>query len=168
MKSGDWQETRYDELRGQADALAERIRVLDGLLEAATSDDERRVIGEQLARLHREWDAAITKRDRIREGIPENHDAGNSPAANTIEHRVSALEHDVAWIKQLVQPGARRVAGKLIFYGLLIVAWSIWMIGEVRAWLLANPVQAIIITLALGLAALIVRWLPEDGSNDQR
>ena len=58
------------------------------------------------------------------------------------------------------------MTAKLIFWGLLVILWSMWMLGETRNWLLTNPAQAIVISVALGGAALIVRWLPEDTRHD--
>jgi hypothetical protein len=150
------------ELKAQFDALTTRIVALDRDIALETDSERRSVAQQKRAELARERETIAGEMEMIQQG------GSHVPPASTIEHRVSTLEHDVAWLKQLVQPGARRIAGKLIFYGLLIVAWSIWMIGEIRSWLLVHPVQAIIITLALGLAALIVRWLPEDDSHDQR
>jgi hypothetical protein len=150
------------ELKAQFDALTTRIVALDRDIALETDSERRSVAQQKRAELAREREVIAGEMEMIQQG------GSHAPPASTIEHRVSTLEHDVAWLKQLVQPGARRVAGKLIFYGLLIIAWSIWMIAEIRAWLLVHPVQAIIITLALGLAALIVRWLPEDDNHDQR
>jgi hypothetical protein len=42
-----------------------------------------------------------------------------------------------------------------------------WMVKEVRDWLITNPAQAIVITLAMFVAALIIRWLPET-DHDER
>ncbi len=150
------------ELQAQFDALTARIAALDRDIALETDGERRSVARQKRAELAREREVIAGELGMTQQG--EAH----APPAGTIEHRVSSLEHDVAWLKQIVQPGARRIAGKLIFYGLLIIAWSIWMIGEIRSWLLVHPVQAIIITLALGLAALIVRWLPEDDNHDQR
>jgi hypothetical protein len=58
------------------------------------------------------------------------------------------------------------MTAKLIFWGLLVSLWSMWMIKEVRDWLISSPFQAIAITLALVIAALIIRWLPEDEHHD--
>ena len=56
---------------------------------------------------------------------------------------------------------------RVVFYGLLIAVWSMWMVKEVRDWLIFHPTQAITLTLVMVIAALIIRWLPED-DHDQR
>lgn len=83
-----------------------------------------------------------------------------------IEHRVSTLEQDVKALWGILRPSPRQMTAKLIFWGLLVILWSMWMLGETRNWLLTNPAQAIVISVALGGAALIVRWLPEDTRHD--
>lgn len=166
MKSGDWTETRYDELRGQADALAERIRVLSGILEATPEPAQRQIIQEQLAALNRQWEEAVARRDRIREDIPQPNTPAPATDSQPLEVRVKRLEHDVHWLKQALYPGPRKALSRVLFYGLLIVAWSLWMVGETRAWLLTHPAQAIIITVLLGVSALIIRWLPEEAGHD--
>lgn len=83
-----------------------------------------------------------------------------------IEHRVSTLERDVRRLWGMVKPGPRQMTAKLLFWGMLVALWSMWMIKEIRDWLIQYPFQAILITLALVIAALIIRWLPEDNSHD--
>jgi len=83
-----------------------------------------------------------------------------------IENRVSTLEQDVKALWGILRPSPRQMTAKLIFWGVLVILWSMWMLGETRNWLLTNPVQAIVISVALGGAALVVRWLPEDGHHD--
>jgi hypothetical protein len=90
--------------------------------------------------------------------------ADDDPAP--IEHRVSTLERDVRRLWGIIRPSPRQMTAKLLFWGLLVSLWSMWMIKEVRDWLIAYPFQAIAITLALVVAALIIRWLPEDEHHD--
>ncbi len=86
--------------------------------------------------------------------------------SDPIEHRVSSLERDVRKLWATIRPSPRQMTAKLIFWGLLVSLWSMWMIKEVRDWLISSPFQAIAITLALVIAALIIRWLPEDEHHD--
>jgi hypothetical protein len=87
-------------------------------------------------------------------------------APTPIEHRVSTLERDVRRLWGVIRPSPRQMTARLLFWGLLVALWSMWMIKEVRDWLIAFPFQAIAITLALIIAALIIRWLPEDEHHD--
>jgi hypothetical protein len=86
--------------------------------------------------------------------------------AKPIEHRVSTLERDVKRLWGVIRPSPRQQTAKLIFWGLLVMLWSMWMIKEIRDWLMSYPFQAVAITLALVVAALIIRWLPEDEHHD--
>jgi hypothetical protein len=90
----------------------------------------------------------------------------DAPPAH-IEHRVLSLEGEVRRIWALLKPSPRQLVARVVFYGLLFGLWSMWMIKEVRDWLIAQPAQAIVITLAMFVAALIIRWLPES-DHDER
>jgi hypothetical protein len=54
-----------------------------------------------------------------------------------------------------------------LFWGILAVLGASWLIVEFRMWYLSNPVQALGITIAAILTALIVRWLPEADHGDK-
>lgn len=94
--------------------------------------------------------------------------AGVAPQVGTvhIEHRVTALEREVKKLWEVLRPGTRQVIARVIFYGLLVGCWSMWMIKEIRDWFFSHPTQAILITLALIMAALLIRWLPEDADHE--
>lgn len=146
------------ELQARFEALTARIVALDREI-ALETDRERRAVAQA------KRDELAVEREQVAADMAL---LGVTPAQHApIEHRVSALERDVSWLKRVLQPGPRQLLAKVLFFGLLLAAWSLWMIGEVRTWLLAHPAQAIVITLALGTAALVIRWLPED-DHDQR
>ncbi len=94
--------------------------------------------------------------------------AGGTPTADHVEERVTALERDVRRLWGMIKPGPRQAVARVVFFVLLGVCWSMWMIKEVRDWFIAHPLQAIAISLAMLVAALIIRWLPEDEHHDQR
>ena len=146
------------ELQARYDALTARIIALDRDI-ALETDRERRAMAQakrdELAR-ERETIAG----DMMLLGVTPQHSA-------PLEHRVTALEREVNWLKRLIKPGPRQLLAKVIFFAMLISAWSMWMVKEIRDWFLIHPAQAILITLALILSALIIRWLPED-DHDQR
>lgn len=146
------------ELQARYDALTARITALDRDI-ALETDRERRIVAqEKRDELARERETVAG--DMLLLGAtPDKH----AP----LEHRVTTLERDVHWLKRLVKPGPRQILAKVIFFGMLVAAWSMWMVKEVRDWFIIHPAQAIIITLALILSALIIRWLPED-DHDQR
>lgn len=146
------------ELQARYDTLTARIAALDREI-GLEIDRERRMIAQ-------------TKRDELaheRESIAGDMMLlGVTPQQHTpIEHRVTVLERDVGWLKSILKPGPRAVVGRVVFYGLLVAVWSMWMVKEVRDWLIFHPAQAITLTLVMVIAALIIRWLPED-DHDQR
>lgn len=146
------------ELQAQYDALSARIAALDRDIALETDRERRAVAQEKRAELAHE-------RERVAGDMTLQ---GGRPQETHIEARVGALEKDVTWIKRVLSPGVRQTAAKMIFYGLLVAIWSMWMVKEVRDWLILNPAQAVIITAAVCISALIVRWLPEDTDHDQR
>lgn len=78
-----------------------------------------------------------------------------------LEQRVDGHDTLLKRILAQVDPGPRRRTSCAIFWLILLVLWSSWMIVDIRVWYVANPVQAIGITLTAIVAALVVRWLPE-------
>ena len=83
-----------------------------------------------------------------------------------LENQVERHETTLEWLMRHVDPGPRRRTAVAIFWAILVVLWSSWMIVDIRLWYLANPVQAAGVTVAAIIAALIVRWLPE-ADNDK-
>ena len=83
-----------------------------------------------------------------------------------LESRVQEHETAIQWLRRHVDPGPRRRTAVMIFWAILLVLWSSWMIVDIRAWYIANPAQAIGITLTAIVAALVVRWLPEADNGD--
>ena len=143
------------ELQAQFEALTARIAALDRDIALETDGERRGVAREKRAELAREREAIAGEMEIMQHG-------GESQKSEPIEHRVSTLERDVRRLWGVLQPSTRQMTAKLIFWGLLVSLWSMWMIKEVRDWLIAYPFQAVLITLALVVAALIIRWLPED------
>lgn len=147
------------ELQAQFEALTARIAALDRDIALETDGERRSVAREKRAELAREREAIAGEMEMMQQG---GHRDNTAP----IEYRVSTLERDVRKLWAILQPGPRQMTAKLLFWGLLVILWSIWMVMETRNWLLTNPFEAVIISLALGGAALIVRWLPEDEHHD--
>lgn len=83
-----------------------------------------------------------------------------------LESRVDNHETAIEWLRRHVDPGPRRRTAVALFWAILLVLWSSWMIVDIRLWYLSNPVQAIGITAAALIAALVVRWLPEADNGD--
>ena len=140
------------ELQAQYRALSARIAALDRDI-ALETNGERRIVAQE------KRDDLAREREQIAADIMLH---GGTPTDTRIEERVGALENDVHRLWGFIKPGPRQAVAKVVFFGLLISGWSIWMIKEVRDWMLTHPAQAIAITLALLVAALIIRWLPED------
>lgn len=163
---GDWSEVRYDQLRADADALAERIRALSGILEGTPEPTQQRILRDQLAVLNKQWEDTVARRDRIREGMPPDVQGSHASDTHPIEHRVTTLEREIKRVWGVIRPGPRQMLARVLFYGLIFGMWSMWMIKEVRDWLIVHPAQAIAITLAVLIAALIIRWLPEEDHHD--
>jgi hypothetical protein len=149
------------ELQSQFDALTSRIAALDRDIALETDGERRAVSREKRAELAREREVIAGEMEMMQQGGRRDRQ-DDLP----IDHRVSVLERDVRRLWGIIKPSPRQMAAKLIFWGLLVVLWSMWMLGETRNWLLTNPAQAIVISVALGGAALIVRWLPEDVNHD--
>jgi hypothetical protein len=146
------------ELQAQFVALTARIAALDRDI-ALETDRERRTVAQA------KRDELAQERERIAADIML---AGGTPTADHVEERVTALERDVRRLWGMIKPGPRQAVARVVFFVLLGVCWSMWMIKEVRDWFIAHPLQAIAISLAMLVAALIIRWLPEDEHHDQR
>lgn len=78
-----------------------------------------------------------------------------------LEQRVDGHDGIIRRILEQIDPGPRRRTACAIFWAILIVLWSSWMIVDIRVWYLSNPVQAGVLTAAAIIVAFIVRWLPE-------
>lgn len=145
------------ELQARYDALTARIVALDREI-ALETDRERRMVAQ-------------SKRDELameREQVAGDMTIlGVTPHSSGLEQRVGTLEKDVKKLWGFVRPSPRQLTSKLLFYALLVGLWSMWMVHEIRDWLLSHPAQAVAITAAVLVAALIIRWLPED-DHDQR
>ncbi len=146
------------ELQASFATLSTRIAALDRDI-ALETDRERRTVAQA------KRDELADERDRVAADmmvmgvVPQN--------TAHIEQRIGVLERDVKKLWEFVKPGPRQTVGRVVFFGLLALTWSMWMIKESRDWLIDNPAEAIVISLALVMAALIIRWLPED-DHDQR
>jgi hypothetical protein len=88
-----------------------------------------------------------------------------------IDRRIRALEddinrhgEDIESIKQKIDPPVRVVIGRTVFWLSFLMVGILWLVFESRTYMLANPTQAIITTLALFAFAFLVRWLPEEPS----
>lgn len=144
------------ELQARYDALTTRIGALDVDISRELDTERRTLLQSRRDEMAKEREAIAG--DMMLLGVtPQKH----AP----IEHRVLTLEREVTWIKGVLKPGARQLLARVLFYGLLIIAWSMWMVKEIRDWLLLHPMQAVLITIALVCAALIIRWLPEDSDH---
>lgn len=145
-----------EELQRKYDLLTARITALDKEI-AIETDSTRRAVSmsqrDSAAREREEIAAALTNIGRV------------AWDAKPIDVRLSFLEREVAHIWSHLKPGPRKVVSRIAFYSLLVALWSTWMIKETRDWLVDNEVQAVVITLALLLAAMIIRWLPEDDDD---
>lgn len=148
------------ELQAQFDALTARIAALDRDIALETDGERRGVAREKRAELAREREVIAGEMEMMQQGGRKDQ-----PEQAPIEHRVSTLERDVRRLWAILRPGPRQMTAKLLFWGLLVALWSMWMVQETRNWLLTNPTQAVLISLAMGGAALVVRWLPEDNHD---
>lgn len=91
---------------------------------------------------------------------------GSQPASHpALERRIAALEADVRKLLRAINPGLRQIVSRGIFYALLLSLWSLWLVDDIQLWLVLHPGQTIAITLIVLVAALIVRWLPEDDDD---
>lgn len=144
-----------DELEQTIAALTARIAELD--TEIARDPDS-----EWRSKVQDKRDGLAHDRERAMGELAVMRAKGGG--TSDIERRLSALEDVVAWLVGRIDPTARQMVARLVFWALLVMGWSMWMVKEARDWLLSHPAQAIVITLAVIVAALIVRWLPEDGN----
>lgn len=147
------------ELQAQFTALTARITALDRDIALETDGERRATMQARRAELAHEREK-IAADITLQGGVPQ-HEAH-------IEHRVTTLEREVSWIKGILKPGPRQLIARVLFYGLLVTILVLWVKPETFVWLLTHPAQAIVITVALGVAALIIRWLPEADDHDQR
>lgn len=152
-----------EELQSRYDALTGRIVAIDVDISREIDAERRKTLVDRRLELATEREKAAADIAILHPGYPLTVVA-NAPL---LDHRVSKLERDVLWLKGVLQPGTRAIVARFVFYGLLVAAWSMWMVKEVRDWLIFHPAQAITLTLVMVVAALIIRWLPED-DHDQR
>lgn len=151
------------ELQAQFDALTARITALDRDIALETDNERRTVARERRAELASERATVAADIELMQHGGRKAH----STETVTIETRIMRIERDLHLLWSMLKPGPRQVVSRLVFYVLLLGLWSMWMVKEIRDWLIMHPAQAIVITVAVFLAALIIRWLPED-DYDQR
>lgn len=90
---------------------------------------------------------------------------GQSASHATLERRLTALEADVRKLWRALSPGSRQMVSRKIFYALLLALWSLWLIDDIQLWLVMHPGPAIALTLGGLIAALVVRWLPENDDD---
>lgn len=150
--------------------LEARYTALTGRIVAIDVDISREIDTERRGTLQARRTELATEREKVAADIAILHPGYSLAAAadaSTIERRVSVLERDVRKLWGIFKPGPRQVVSRAVFYMLIVVAWSMWMVKEIRDWLVFHPAQAIAVSLALVVAALIIRWLPED-DHDQR
>lgn len=77
-----------------------------------------------------------------------------------VEKKVGQHETSIQWIMRRINPSPQRRASLVIAAVLFLVIWSVWMISQLREWLLFNPAAAVIISLAFLIAIIAVLWLP--------
>jgi len=151
------------ELQASYDALTGRIVALDVDIAREVDSERRKVLLDRRTELAIERERTAADIAILHPGYPLAVVAN----ASIIEHRLTKLEDTVKALWERLYPGPRKIVANAAFYVLLALLWSTWMVKEIRDWMLAHPAQAIIISLALVLAALIIRWLPED-NHDER
>lgn len=78
-----------------------------------------------------------------------------------LKQRVDTHETLIRRIMAELDPGPRKRTARAIFYGVIAVLWSSWMIAPIRDWYVVNPVSAAVVTAAAVIVAFVVRWLPE-------
>jgi hypothetical protein len=150
--------------------LEESYRVLTARIVALDIDIGRETDSERRKTLTERRTGLAMEREKVAADIGVLHPTyplaviANAPI---LEHRVTKLERDVQWLKASLSPDARALVARTVFYGLIAAVWSMWMIKEMRDWLITNPAQAIAISLAMIIAALIIRWLPEDRDHER-
>lgn len=152
-----------EELQSRYDALTGRIVAIDVDISREVDNERRKTLVDRRLELATEREKAAADIAILHPGYPLTVVA-NAPL---LEHRVGKLERDILWIKGVLKPGPREIVARVVFYALLVAVWSMWMVKEIRDWLIFHPAQAITLTLVMVIAALIIRWLPED-DNDQR
>lgn len=152
-----------DELQSRYDALTGRIVAIDLDISREIDGERRKTLTDRRIEMAMEREKVAADIAILHPGYPLTVVA-NTPL---LEHRVGKLERDVLWLKAVLSPGPRAIVARVVFYALLIAVWSMWMVKEVRDWLIYHPVQAIALSLVMVIAALIIRWLPEDG-HDQK
>ena len=156
------------ELESRYDALTGRIVAIDVDISREIDAERRKTLTDRRMELAMEREKVAADIAILHPGYPLAVVA-NAPL---LDQRVSILERDIKELwslwRSLTKPTARQVVSRSVFYVILILAWSMWMIKEVRDWLIFHPAQAITLTLVMVLAALIIRWLPEGDGHDQR
>lgn len=152
-----------EELQSRYDALTGRIVALDVDISREIDSERRKTLADRRIELAMEREKTAADIAILHPGYPLTVVA-NAPL---LEHRVTKLEWDILWVKGMLKPGPRDLVARVVFYALLIAVWSMWMVTEIRDWLIFHPVQAITLTLVMVIAALIIRWLPED-DHEQR
>ena len=155
-----------DELEDRYKTLTARIVAIDIDIGRETDSERRKTLTD------RRVDLAM-EREKVAADIGvlhPNYPFAVGAPASMLDHRVTALERDVKALRAMwqdfIKPDARAIVSRAVFFGLLLVTWSMWMVKEIRDWLIVHPGQAIAMTLALVLTALIIRWWPEGDAHD--
>lgn len=156
------------ELESRYDALTGRIVAIDVDISREIDTERRKTLADRRLELAMEREKVASDIAILHPGYPLSVVA-NAPL---LEQRVTILEREVKSLRSLwsafTNPDARQVVSRAVFYALMIAVWSMWLVKEIRDWLIVHPAQAGAITLAVVLAALIIRWLPEGDDHDQR
>ena len=145
------------------DTLTRRIVAIDLDISREMDSDRRAVLKAKRDDLAREREKIASDIAVLHPGYPLSVVAD----ASQLEGRVSNLERDIKHIWQVLRPGPRLVFARAAFWALLVCVIVLWVKQESFAWMVTHPAQGIIITAAIVIAALIIRWLPEDDHDDQ-
>lgn len=155
------------ELESRYDALTGRIVAIDVDISREIDSERRKTLTDRRIELAMEREKVAADIAILHPGYPLSVVA-NAPL---LDQRVSVLEREVKTLRDLwrafTKPSPRQIVSRSVFYVILVLAWSMWMVKEMRDWLIFHPAQAITLTLVMVLAALIIRWLPEGNDHDQ-
>ena len=84
-----------------------------------------------------------------------------------MEQRIMRGEQKQRQITARLYPSVRRMLAIYLSSALMTIAAILWLVYEIRQYYLANPPQAIVITVAILALAFLIRWLPEPEDGER-
>lgn len=149
-----------EELRRRLDTLTQRIAAIDTDIGRETDADKLRILQERRESLAREREQTAAEL-ALGGAVPPPKPDDVSGRLLVLENTTERHERMLSKIMRQIDPGPRRRAAVVIFWVILALLWSSWLVGEFRTFYLEHPIHACLILFGAVFVAFLIRWLPE-------